>query len=455
MSDNQNPKGIFVPPPLPQNDNSTTRVPKNAESKVQIKREGRKKKCFIFALLTVLTMVLAIYFVDRYNFNIVKEKLIRNNAYVRENMIGTWRYDSDAIMEITRNGWMINYMPEQDKTLDAEAFVMSELLSIGYNGYTVPEASLYTEAEVKAYAEYWKRLDDHEKIGIPVQANFFGVIPDKYGLIEFVDDDHMYNAGIFMTRIEMSNPIISDNLTGFYMEEEGNVLAIIEIGDTGNGYFGWYPEYEDGLNGPCTIIEDQIVLSLPYADDFAFRKNGSSLVKIGSNEVPGSQMQYEKLSDLSYYSYMLYDQIFDYENGYDIEDNYIINGNQPEVVSSTVDDIWFGITEFAQREDNIIYNYSDNGDYLTEFSISPLYEDLEDFMITTVEYDDDGTEYIGKILDYIGAVSVGEIVNMQFELMDLDTRGIVYSDRNGYDHGYAINTNGYDGSIVITPLARL
>lgn len=66
------------------------------------------------------------------DLNNVKEKLSTNTEYVKEHIIGTWKTSDGTILEIHSNGFMVNYTPQQDKSLDTESFLTSEIKSTGY-----------------------------------------------------------------------------------------------------------------------------------------------------------------------------------------------------------------------------------------------------------------------------------------------------------------------------------
>lgn len=302
MDNNRNLRSNFVPPPLPNNPPSL-QVEETAKISSNSKKMAAKRKYIIYAVFVVLATVLIICFIYHQYTNGIKQKLISNTAYVKEHMIGIWKTNSGDILEVYENGWMVNYKPVQNTTATTESMINNALANLGCNGYTIPEISSYTKANLKSYAKYLKQIDGNNKIGISIQANFFGVMPDKFILFEFSDDNNMFMGGSHLTRVEKNSPVISDSITGIYsnIEDKGICLNIIETGSNSKGYFEW--SKAESVKGFCNIYENSIALLFSYADDFIFKRDGSNLVEIGSNETPGSQIRYEKISDLSYLDY--------------------------------------------------------------------------------------------------------------------------------------------------------
>lgn len=249
------------------------------------------------------------------DLNNVKEKLSTNTEYVKEHIIGTWKTSDGTILEIHSNGFMVNYTPQQDKSLDTESFLTSEIKSTGYNGYTIPDTSSYSESDLQAYSTYLNSAKRTDKIGVSLQINYYGVLSDKFVLFEFKNDNSLRMGGIDLIRVSAEEPDISDEITGLYINEKDKTLSleVIEVKNTNIGYFEWNTT-NDGLEGSCRISNDKIVLSFPYADDFVFGKQGSNLIEIGSNELQGSNLQYKKISNLSYCGQVNKSQVSDIEN---------------------------------------------------------------------------------------------------------------------------------------------
>lgn len=239
---------------------SSTRVTdgnqQDANVKIPHNLKNKRKKEITFAVIGMALIILAIVLIiaqkekDTQKSNTqtsyedlesVKEKLISNTEYVKEHIIGTWRTSDGRIQEIYSNGFMVNYTPQQNENLDAESFILSEIKSTGYNGYTIPDVSSYSESNLRNYSAYLERLRNTDKIGITIQLNFYGVLEDKYVLFEFQGDDRLAMGDIVLTRVEAEEPVISDGITGCYVNEADKTLSlqVININNTNIGYFEW------------------------------------------------------------------------------------------------------------------------------------------------------------------------------------------------------------------------
>ena len=291
--------------------------------------QNRKRKAIVFLIILVAGIATLIIVKTKspkgttqisheettLDLNNVKEKLSTNTEYVKEHIIGTWKTSDGTILEIHSNGFMVNYTPQQDKSLDTESFLTSEIKSTGYNGYTIPDTSSYSESDLQAYSTYLNSAKRTDKIGVSLQMNYYGVLSDKFVLFEFKNDNSLRMGDIDLIRVSAEEPDISDEITGLYINEKDKTLSleVIEVKNTNIGYFEWNTT-NDGLEGSCRISNDKIVLSFPYADDFVFGKQGSNLIEIGSNELQGSNLQYKKISNLSYCGQVNKSQVSDIEN---------------------------------------------------------------------------------------------------------------------------------------------
>lgn len=309
----------------------------DANVKISHNLKNKRKKEITFAVIGMALIILAIVLIiaqkekDTQKSNTqtsyedlesVKEKLISNTEYVKEHIIGTWRTSDGRIQEIYSNGFMVNYTPQQNENLDAESFILSEIKSTGYNGYTIPDVSSYSESNLRNYSAYLERLRNTDKIGITIQLNFYGVLEDKYVLFEFQGDDRLAMGDIVLTRVEAEEPIISDGITGCYVNEADKTLSlqVININNTNIGYFEWV-KGNNGTDGSCSVSNDKIVLTFPYADDFVFKRQDACLLEIGSKTIQGSNLRYEKISSLSYFGQVKASQISVSENN--SEDNSV------------------------------------------------------------------------------------------------------------------------------------
>ena len=131
-----------------------------------------------------------------------KETLINNTEYVKEHLLGAWSSSDGEIVEFYSNGIVVNYTPTQqydyanilDGVMDDDNSysVESELKSIGYSAYVIPEPDSYTDEELKSYNEY---IQSTQNIGISLKYDFWGVIEEKFILHEFQDDDTLIVGG--------------------------------------------------------------------------------------------------------------------------------------------------------------------------------------------------------------------------------------------------------------------
>lgn len=233
----------------------------------------------------------------------VKEKLINNTEYVKENIVGTWSASDGTIMEFYSNGIAVNYKPVQITDAegdDISSNITSELKSIGYSGYVIPDPDSYTDEELQSYGNYIRNTD---KVGISIKSDFFGAMEDKFILHEFQDKDTLVMGGLTLTKIKNSEPEVTDDITGLYVNEQDKTLAlsVIKIKGEEQGYFEWL-KVGGGLDGACKIDADRVVLEIPNITDFVFQHKGIDLIEIGSDEFPGSNLTYKKVSDLAYSS---------------------------------------------------------------------------------------------------------------------------------------------------------
>lgn len=103
----------------------------------------------------------------------VKDKLISNTEYVKENIVGTWSASDGTVMEFYSNGIAVNYKPVQMTDMvedNTSSIITSELKSIGYSGYIIPDPSSYSDEDLQSYANY---IQNNDKIGISLKSDFF------------------------------------------------------------------------------------------------------------------------------------------------------------------------------------------------------------------------------------------------------------------------------------------
>lgn len=241
----------------------------------------------------------------------IKETLICNTEYVKEHILGAWTSSDGEIVEFYSNGIVVNYLPTKqydfanilDGVMDGDSSyaVESELKSVGYSGYVIPEPYSYTDEELKSYNEY---IQSTQKIGITLKYDFWGAIEEKFVLHEFQDNYTLIIGGNkTLTRINKDELSITDNITGLYINEKDNNLGIriIKTNDGKQGYFDWV-EIDRNLElyGECEIIDNKIVLKTTNSEDFVFQCNGTELTEIGSDTLSGTNLKYKKISDLAY-----------------------------------------------------------------------------------------------------------------------------------------------------------
>lgn len=245
----------------------------------------------------------------------VKEKLIINTEYVKENIVGTWSASDGTVMEFHPNGIAVNYKPVQmTETMeddDISSIITSELKSIGYSGYVIPDPDSYTDEELQSYGNYIQSTD---KVGVSIKSDFFGTMEDKFILHEFKDKDTLVVGGLTLTKIKNNVPEVTDDITGLYVNEQDKTLAlsVIRVKNENVGYFDWQKTGE-GLDGECETDNDRVVLKIHNITNFVFQHKGVDLIEVGSNEIPGSNLTYKKVSDLAYSSQRT---VAPRENGY-------------------------------------------------------------------------------------------------------------------------------------------
>lgn len=244
----------------------------------------------------------------------IKETLVSNTEYVKEHILGTWASSDGEIVEFYSNGFVVNYTPTKkndfanmlDNVMDDNTsyVIESELKSIGYSGYIIPEPNSYTNEELQSYADY---IQNTQTIGITLKYDFWGAIENKFILHEFQDDDTLIiGVNTTLTRINKDEPPITDNISGLYINEKDNNLGIriIKTSDGNRGYFDWVEINQNlELYGECEINDNKIVLKNTGSNDFVFLQNGTELTEIGSDTLSGSNLVYKKISDLEYISF--------------------------------------------------------------------------------------------------------------------------------------------------------
>lgn len=242
--------------------------------------------------------------------NKYNDKLLSDTEYVKSHILGVWSSSDGEIVEFYSNGIVVNYTPvkEQDIAnimddvmLDGGSYsVESELKSIGYSGYTIPEPDSYTDEELQSYTNY---AQNSQNIGITLKYNFWGVIEDKYILHEFQNEDTLIIGGkATLTRIGETDPI-NNEISGLYINEEDNNLGIRIINQSNEkqNYFDWIDIDKNlELYGKCEVNGDQIILKDDSDSDFAFQHNEKKLVETGSDKLQGSNLTYKKISNLKY-----------------------------------------------------------------------------------------------------------------------------------------------------------
>ena len=243
--------------------------------------------------------------------NKYNDKLLSDTEYVKSHILGVWSSSDGEIVEFYSNGIVVNYTPVKEQDIanimddvmsDGGSYsVESELKSIGYSGYTIPEPDSYTDEELQSYTNY---AQNSQNIGITLKYNFWGVIEDKYISHEFQNEDTLIIGGkTTLTRMKNDEPTIDDNISGLYINEEDNNLGIriIKPKSGGQSYFDWVDINKNlELYGECEIDKEKITLKNIDSDDFVFRRNEKNLTEIGSDTLPGSNMTYKKISNLGY-----------------------------------------------------------------------------------------------------------------------------------------------------------
>lgn len=242
--------------------------------------------------------------------NKYNDKLLSDTEYVKSHILGVWSSSDGEIVEFYSNGIVVNYTPVKEQDIanimddvmsDGGSYsVESELKSIGYSGYTIPEPDSYTDEKLQSYTNY---AQNSQNIGITLKYNFWGVIEDKYILHEFQNEDTLIIGGkTTLTRIGETDPI-NNEISGLYINEEDNNLGIRIINQSNEkqNYFDWVDIDKNlELYGKCEVNGDQIILKDDSDSDFAFQHNEKKLVEIGSDKLQGNNLTYKKISNLKY-----------------------------------------------------------------------------------------------------------------------------------------------------------
>lgn len=242
--------------------------------------------------------------------NKYNDKLLSDTEYVKSHILGVWSSSDGEIVEFYSNGIVVNYTPVKEQDIanimddvmsDGGSYsVESELKSIGYSGYTIPEPDSYTDEELQSYTDY---AQNSQNIGITLKYNFWGAIEDKYILHEFQNEDTLIIGGkTTLTRIGETDPI-NNEISGLYINEEDNNLGIRIINQSNEkqNYFDWVDIDKNlELYGKCEVNGEQIILKDDSDSDFAFQHNEKELVETGSDKLQGSNLTYRKISNLKY-----------------------------------------------------------------------------------------------------------------------------------------------------------
>lgn len=283
-----------------------------------LSQKSKKNKLIVLVLVCVIAIFFSVlsvlfYLPDRskskselkysnLDLTTVRQKLVSNTEYVKEHLPGTWSLSDGTILEIYSNGTMVNYIPAPATNLagsNISSIIESELKTIGYSGSIIPDPNSYTDEQLQSFASYIQNTD---KISVPLKTDFFGIMEDKFLLCEFIDENTLNMGAKDLTRIKEGEPHITNNATGLYIHEQDKTfaLSVIKIKDESHGYFEWSREAVGVLDGKCEIDADKVIAKIPNNADFVFQRNGVNLIEIGSEDVPGSNLTYKKISDLAY-----------------------------------------------------------------------------------------------------------------------------------------------------------
>lgn len=294
-----------------QSDNSEddSSVPVANSNTDEPRHETSNKKPFIIICIisTLLAIGFAVAFFSSKNDvtepsvdnNDIKKLLIDNTEYVKEHIVGVWEYGDGEILEIYKNGDMINYEPQQDNSIDEESFIFSEIQTCGYGRYSIPDPSSYSDADLEEYAGFIRYLNHGtgtDVRGIKIKEE---ILSGNASGCSFKDENTMELWGNELIRISNKEPDISDTITGLYNVSDNTHVSftVFHIPNTDRCYFEWFPADGDQVLGSCTISNDRIILD---DENFVFEKDKTCLIEVGTNEFPGSHLKYHKVSDLSY-----------------------------------------------------------------------------------------------------------------------------------------------------------
>lgn len=211
-----------------------------------------------------------------------------------EHLSGIWSSPDGQIFELYSNMAIAVYTPVALKNMDAEEIVQTEIDSVGFLTYTLPDPDSSTDAEIKAYAEtlepgYEAALEIEDQVSDTPQWILFDA-----------EENTLTIDGQTLSKIEDGEPAISSRATGLYLSEANGhpsaAFALIQMNED-YGYFSWATQGER-TEGFCRIEEDKVVALIPDAEDITFRRDESKLIETGSQEVRGSMDTYQKISDL-------------------------------------------------------------------------------------------------------------------------------------------------------------
>ena len=130
-------------------------------------------------------------------------------------------------------------------------------------------------------------------------------------------------------------------------------------------------------------------------------------------------------------------------------------GSGPETTVANAADLAIHLTDFSPVDQQVVFTYSDGGEYLQKFDIAPISDTVYNVKIVSVAFGGNEAFCVERVLSEVGTISYGEAIKAELALGDMDTRGIMYTDDKGKVHAFSINTTGRDGSVCVTPIETI
>lgn len=433
------------------------------------------KKSHKFGNVLIIILAMAVlggavlkFALDYISRETIKHQLISNTDYVKEHIVGAWATPDGKITEFYKNGNIVEYTLIQGSIYEDNlipSIIQAEFINYGYGtyNYIIPDPNSFTDKELQNYADYVQHTDN---IGIKIETDFHNFKDGGDILCEFQDENTLtMNQGkTIYTRIDSGEPQITSDASGLYVCEDGHFwVSIIERTNTNGGYCNVIDtERKKQWINLCEIHGDQIVTAMSDVTDIPvciYERRGTNLIGIGSEQLPGSQLTFKKVSNLAYCSPV----------------NVIPNGEtattpeEPPVVSdgsgdkTVVEGSWEPTTYPKNPGDDSairIYfkGYEPAGldviccygtvknDWIATDLVFTASEPVTDFRIVDLKMpelpSDDYFYSVGETLLDVGELLTEQAITASLSFADIPTWGIIYTGSDGRTRVFSVGDNG-------------